>query len=59
MPLQGWPNARVVLDNRKQGRVLLVQPGDSSAVLSKVSAPASPAYQLCSKGQSCALQWLC
>eukprot|EP00891_Asterochloris_glomerata_P002517 jgi/Astpho2/2517/e_gw1.00048.124.1_t len=33
---QDWPNTRVVLDDRKQGRVLLVQPGDSSAALSKV-----------------------
>ncbi len=55
MPLQGWPNTRVVLDDRKQGRVLLVQPGDSSAALSKVSVPARPAYQLC----TCAPQWLC
>lgn len=55
MPLQDWPNTRVVLDDRKQGRVLLVQPGDSSAALSKVSVPARPAHQLC----TCAPQWLC
>ena len=46
MPLQAWPSTRVVLDDREQGRVLLVQPGDSSAALSKVSVSGRPACQV-------------